>query len=335
MNPPLVTTDQKGHPGGLFIEILQQIAVQEGWALNFAVGTWSDQLRRLSMGKIDLLPAIAINDTRQQRFLFTDQTVIANWAQIFVPEDSNIQSVPDLDGKRIAVLHDDIYITGDSGLNEICESFYIICELTEYATYDRVLRAVAQGKADAGLVNRLFGATRGQLYAPIASPIVLMPLDIRLAISRASPHAEIIQQRLDHHLAIMKADDLSIYHQYLSSLFEPRVEVLKTPNWIFQAALIGGLVIAALLIIAQLLRRKIAKKSRKLVSSEAQYHRFFNGVAIALCEGDSSRALIKLQQLIDSGVQDVRTYFDKHPDELKRYLNLIRIVNANPATLNK
>lgn len=332
-NPPLVTTDQKGHPSGLFIEILQQIATQEGWDLNFVAGTWSDQLHRLSMGKIDLLPAIAINDARQQRFLFTDQTVIANWAQIFVPEDSSIQSVPDLDGKRIAVLRDDLYITGDSGLNEICESFYIICELTAYATYDRVLRAVAQGKADAGLVNRLFGATRGHLYSPIASPIVLMPLDIRLAISRASPNAAIIQQRIDHHLSIMKADDLSIYHRYLSNLFEPRVAVLKTPNWIFQAALIGGLVIAALLIISQLLRWKIVKKSRKLVSSEAQYHRFFNGVAIALCEGDSSRALIKLQQLTDSGIQDVGTYFDKHPDELKHYLNLIRIVNANPATL--
>ncbi|MCM8856828.1 MAG: transporter substrate-binding domain-containing protein [Candidatus Thiodiazotropha sp.] len=254
-NPPLVTTDQKGHPGGLFIEILQQIATQEGWALSFVAGTWSDQLHRLSMGKIDLLPAIAINDTRRQRFLFIDQTVIANWAQIFVPEDSNIQSVPDLNGKRIAVLRDDVYITGDSGLNEICKSFYIICELTEYATYDRVLRAVAQGKADAGLVNRLFGATRGHLYTPIASPIVLMPLDIRLAISRASPNAEIIQRRIDHHLAIMKADDLSIYHQYLSNLFEPRVAVLKTPNWIFQAALIAGLVIAALLIISQLLSK--------------------------------------------------------------------------------
>ncbi|MCU7888246.1 MAG: hypothetical protein KZQ66_12645 [Candidatus Thiodiazotropha sp. (ex Lucinoma aequizonata)] len=124
---------------------------------------------------------------------------------------------------------------------------------------------------------------------------MLMPLDIRLSISRASPNAEIIQQRIDHHLAIMKADDLSIYHQYPSSLFEPRVAVLKTQSWIFQAALIGGLMIAALLIIAQLLRWKIAKKSRKLVSSEAQYYRFFNGVAIALCEGDSSRALIKLQ----------------------------------------
>ncbi|MCU7925991.1 MAG: EAL domain-containing protein [Candidatus Thiodiazotropha sp. (ex Dulcina madagascariensis)] len=333
MNPPLVTTDLRGRPGGLFIDILEQIARQEGWKLRYIVGTWSDQLQRLSTGSIDLLPAIAFNEARQQRFLFSDHTVIANWGQIFVSEDSDIQSIPDLDGKRIAVLRDDVYITADPGLMNICEAFDIDCKLTEYATYDMVLRAVVQGKADAGLVNRLFGATRGHTYTPIASPIVLMPLDIRIAISRMNPHAEEIKQQIDHQLTIMKADDFSIYHQRLGSLFERNEKIVQTPAWIYQAASVGGLLVAALLIAAQILRWQIKKKSRELATTEARYHRFFDGVATALCEGDSSRALDKLEQLIDSGVQDVRAYFDTNPDELKAYLALIRVVNANPATL--
>ncbi|MEW8429587.1 MAG: hypothetical protein G8D61_07720, partial [gamma proteobacterium symbiont of Ctena orbiculata] len=261
------------------------------------------------------------------------QSVVSNWAQIFVPEASTIQSLPDLDGKRIAVLRDDIYITGKNGLADLCRSFAIACRLIEQDSYDRVMRTVTQGEADAGLVNRLFGATRGHFYPVMASPIVLMPQDIRLAISRRAPGAAHIKQRLDHHLAMMKIDELSAYQQRLRTLFEPETRRMEMPTWVLKVLLIGGLAIVALLILAQIFILKHGHKSQRLISQEAQYRRFFNGVAIALCEGDSSRALLRLQQLGDSGIKDIRGYFDSHPQELVEYIKLIRIVNANPATL--
>jgi diguanylate cyclase (GGDEF)-like protein/PAS domain S-box-containing protein len=333
-NPPLVTTNQAGSPTGLFIDVLEEIASKEGWKLYYVAGTWSDSLQRLSTGKIDLLPAIAVNKERELEYLFIEQSLLSNWAQIFVPENSPIQSIPDLDGKTIAVLRDDIYVTGEHGLNTLCESFLVICHVTEYDTYDRVLRAVTQGKADAGLVNRLFGATRGYIYPTVASPIVLMPQDIRIALSQKFSHAAYIRKRLDYHLAIMKIDDLSAYQQNLRTLFAPPTQVQeKTPAWVTEAFLISGLVIVMLLIMAQVFRQKHSHKSQKLIYKEAQYRAFFNGVAIALCEGDSSRALVKLQQLIDSGIKDIRGHFDAHPKELLEYIKLIRVVNANPATL--
>ncbi|MBT3057637.1 MAG: EAL domain-containing protein [Candidatus Thiodiazotropha sp. (ex Lucina pensylvanica)] len=332
-NPPLITTDQSGNPNGLFIDLLREIASREGWELRYISGTWSDNLNRLATGRIDLLPAIAINENRQRQFLFTGQSVVSNWAQIFVPEASTIQSLPDLDGKRIAVLRDDIYITGKNGLADLCRSFAIACRLIEQDSYDRVMRTVTQGEADAGLVNRLFGATRGHFYPVMASPIVLMPQDIRLAISRRAPGAAHIKQRLDHHLAMMKIDELSPYQQRLRTLFETENRRMEMPTWVLKVLLIGGLAIVALLILAQIFILKHGHKSQRLISQEAQYRRFFNGVAIALCEGDSSRALLRLQQLGDSGIKDIRGYFDSHPQELVEYIKLIRIVNANPATL--
>ncbi|MCG8042884.1 MAG: transporter substrate-binding domain-containing protein, partial [Candidatus Thiodiazotropha endolucinida] len=151
-NPPLVDTDSMGRPGGLFIDILEQIAHQEGWKVRYVLGTWSDQLYRLSAGKIDLLPAIAINDSRKKRFLFSDQTVIANWGQIYVAENSDIQTIADLHEKNIAVLTDDVHLTSKNGLHEICNSFGIECRTQKYATYDMVMRAIASGRADAGLI---------------------------------------------------------------------------------------------------------------------------------------------------------------------------------------
>jgi diguanylate cyclase (GGDEF)-like protein/PAS domain S-box-containing protein len=216
----------------------------------------------------------------------------------------------------------------------LCESFLVSCNFKQHDTYDRVLRAVSLGKADAGLVNRLFGATRSHLYPTVASPIVLMPQDVRIALSPSSPHAGHIKRRLEHHLAIMKIDDFSAYQKNLRNLFAPQVKTQeKTPVWVSEVLLMSGLVILVLLIMAQILRLKHKSKSQRLVSQEEQYRTFFNGVATALCEGDSSRAQAKLHQLIETGVEGIRSHFDNNPQELMEYIKLIKIVNANPATL--
>ncbi len=332
-SPPSVDTDSKGQPRGLFIDILESVAYQEGWKLRYIPGTWSDQLYRLSTGKIDLLPAIAFNQARNKRFLFSDETIIANWGQMYVLEGSEIQSIPDLNGKKIAVLSKDIFLTSEHGLLEICESFKIDCRIETYDSYDMVMRAVASGRADAGLINRLFGASTGHFHRPVASPILLMPLDIRYAISRKNPLAENIKQRLDYHLAIQKADELSVYHQRMNNLFEPFKTERQPAPLLYQLIFAVGALLITLLSIAQILRWRVKVKTRQLAATEARYHNYFDGVATALCEGDSSKALARLDELLDSGVEDLRSHLEEHPDLLKETLFLIRVVNANPATL--
>ncbi|MCU7851498.1 MAG: EAL domain-containing protein [Candidatus Thiodiazotropha sp. (ex Monitilora ramsayi)] len=332
-NPPLVSIGPTGTPRGLFIDILIAIAGQENWNLQFLRGTWSDQLTRLETGKIDLLPAIAIDDTREKQFLFIDETVIANWAQVFVPEDSPVQSIPDLDGLTIAVLSDDIYYTGEPGIAAICRSFNIDCELKAYPSYEQVLMATARNKVDAGLVNRLFGATEGLRYTPIPSPIVLMPTDIRIAISHETPHKEILKERIDHHLHRMKTDELSIYHTQLRKLFGNGHEEREQPTWLLRTFILSLLVVLGLFLVVQVMRWRIRQQTRELSHQEMRYKGFFDAVAISFWEGDSSRLLHRLQQLIHTGIRDINTYFDDHPDELRTWVRQIRIVSANPATL--
>ncbi|MES9834455.1 MAG: EAL domain-containing protein [Candidatus Thiodiazotropha sp. DIVDIV] len=332
-NPPLVDTGSKGQPRGLFIDILEHIAYQEGWKLRYIPGTWSDQLHRLATGKIDLLPAVAFNHARNKRFLFSDETIIANWGQVYVPEGSEIQAITDLNGKNIAVLTKDIYLTAEHGLLEICQSFKIDCQIQTYDSYDMVMRAIASGRADAGLLNRLYGASTGHFHSPVASPILLMPLDIRYAISQKNPLASRIKQRLDYRLVIQKTDELSVYHQRLNNLFEPLKPQKQPTPLLYQLIFAVGALLATLLLVAQILRWRVKVKTRQLAATEAQYHNYFDGVATALCEGDSSKALTKLDELLDSGVEDLRSHLEKHPDLLKETLFLIRVVNANPATL--
>lgn len=332
-NPPLVSLGPSGAPQGLFIDILEAIATQEHWELQYLHGSWSDQLTRLKAGRIDLLPAIAEDGERGQQFLFNDETVIVNWAQIFVPENSSIQSILDLDGRRIAVLSDDVYLTGEHGIESLCRSFAIDCRLIPYPTYDLVLKAVAQGRADAGLVNRLFGALEGPRFSStIPSPILLMPADIRFALSRENANSEGLKAGIDRHLHLMKSDQFSVYHKRLRSLFETSPAERQPPAWPMELIFISLLSVLGLFILVQILKWRIHRQTRELTESEARYRSFFEGAAIALWEGDSSRILERLRLLINTGISDIEQYFDEHPEELESWVSLIGIDNANPAT---
>ena len=56
-NPPLLFTEEDGRGGGLFAELLEHIAAQEGRQIEYVSGNWEQGLSRLQAGKIDILPA--------------------------------------------------------------------------------------------------------------------------------------------------------------------------------------------------------------------------------------------------------------------------------------
>lgn len=332
-NPPLVSLGSSGHPRGFFIDILKSIARQEHWRLEYLHGNWSDHLTRLKNGRIDLLPVTAISRERSQHYLFNQETVIVNWGQVFALENSNIKSIPDLDGRTIAVLQKDIYLTGEGGLESICRSFDITCHINTFPSYSLVLKAVAVGQADAGLVNRLYGASEAPYYSPVPTPIVLLPTDLRFAVSREYPQAKTIIEVLDRSLQTMKQDGFSVYHKGLRSLFEKQVAASPSPVWSYELIFFGLLTIVGLSVLVKALKFRVNRKTQELANSEARYRSLFEGASIALWEGNSSRIVKKMRQLIHSGVDNVERYFKDNPDELRSWVDLIGIDNANPATL--
>ena len=62
-NAPKVFTSESGKPSGIFIDIIEYIAKQEDWDLEYVTGTWIEGLDRLDRGEIDLWP-LRLNGTR-------------------------------------------------------------------------------------------------------------------------------------------------------------------------------------------------------------------------------------------------------------------------------
>ena len=78
-------------------------------------------------------------------------------------------------------------------------------------------------------------------------------------------------------------------------------------------------------------RRKLAEEA--LQRSKTHYQALFEDSPISLWQEDLTDLRAFLKNLQDSGVRDVRAYFEAHPEELQQCANLIKVVDINRTTL--
>ncbi len=100
---PIVFPDENGNALGFYPEILNYIAEQEGWQLEYVQDTWPSSLKNLEDGKIDLMMSIARSESRLKIFDFTNNSVISNWGQLAGNKSAHIDSIEDLVGQKVAV----------------------------------------------------------------------------------------------------------------------------------------------------------------------------------------------------------------------------------------
>ena len=82
-NRPLLFKDTDGNVKGIFSDILKHVAAKEGWTIEYMSESWAECLKDLKTGKLDILPAIAYSEQRNQIFDFTYENIISNWGQIY------------------------------------------------------------------------------------------------------------------------------------------------------------------------------------------------------------------------------------------------------------
>lgn len=264
-NPPMLVLHQNGAISGIFAELLDRIAEEEGWQLEYLPGTWSENLTRLEAGQIDLLAAIAFTQARSDRFDFSTQTVLSNWGQLYTRPDQDLDSILELDGKTVAVLAKDVFFSSDGGLQQLVHRFGLTVQFLECDSYPAVLQAVADGKAAAGLVNRLFGGLQAQDYHLHKTSVVLNPIEIRYAFPKGRGGE--LTPAIDRRLMEWKQNPASVYHQILdSNLGQPA----SLPPWLLPGM---GITAGALLLFAGsslVLRRQVKARTRELSTKNRQ-----------------------------------------------------------------
>jgi len=233
-NPPKIYTNREGLVVGIFPDILDRIADEEGWKLEYVFGTWAQCLKRLEENRIDIMVDIAASEERKQKFDFSDETIFLNWGAVYTRRELSIESLLDLHGKTVAVVEEDIHTVGEHGIRKLDESFNLDLTYVQVGSYRDVFEMIQSGSVDAGVVNRLYGSISEKAYNVKKSPIIFNPVQLQFAFPKNSPTGAVLAERLDARISAMKNDPDSVFHEivncYLAGVeFDRRINpALKT-----------------------------------------------------------------------------------------------------------
>ena len=263
-NPPKVAVDESGAVSGLYPELLAHIADEEGWDLEYVRGTWTESMARLDAGEIDLMVDVAYTVPRQVLYAFNEEPVLVNWGTVYTRPGHRILSLPELAGLRVAVMDGSTHTVDPGGILDLAERFSIRCVFIELDDYTEVFRALAEGDADAGVVNRVFGLTFEAEYGVERTPIVFNPIELRFALPPEGPLTPTLIAAIDRRLRQLKDAPDSIYYRLLEEhlLVTPtRETVFVWPPWILPALVAAGVLIAVLITAVLLIRRESRQRS--------------------------------------------------------------------------
>ncbi len=256
--------DDAGKPKGIFIDLLEHVAVKEQWRLNYIPGTWVECLERLETGGIDLLTAIAYSQDRAKKFNFSYETVITNWGQVYVQKNSEITSVLDLASKKIAVKMEDIHYLG---LRDLASKFDMQCRFVEADDYDTVFELIEANRVQAGVVNRLFGIQNQSHYLVKETPIMFNPIEVRFAAPKGASTDYL--SAIDIHLRRMKVEKDSFYANTLNNWMMAPSE-WKLPDSLKYTIVSAGFVLLFFVALSVTLRIRVKQRTRELFSSNVK-----------------------------------------------------------------
>ncbi|MDD4100171.1 MAG: transporter substrate-binding domain-containing protein, partial [Candidatus Cloacimonetes bacterium] len=237
-NPPKLFVDAQGKPAGIYVDILNAIAEEEGWELEYHKGEWDDLMHKVTLGQLDLLPDLAYTSLRAESFDFHHTPVLFSWSQIYQRKGLNLNVITDLDGYRVAVLKNSIQARS---LEDMITGFGLNTELITADSFDEAMALVRDGKADAAASNSFYGRNNARSYGLVDSPVVFEPSSLYFVTAKGK-NPELLE-RIEHHLLKMKGTPQSVYYQSLRkwSLADKDYHI---PPWIWiMAVVILGLLI--------------------------------------------------------------------------------------------
>ncbi len=206
-NRPKVFMGDDGKPGGLFVELLFEIARVEGWTLSFVPCQWAECLEALDQGRIDLMPDVAYSRERDQRYDFHRTQVIESWSQMYAPPGAAIQRLTDVKGKRVALLRDSVQ---QSAFEEMMEGFGLEVTVLPTASLEEAFATVRAGGADAAIANHLFGGYYHREYGLERTPVVFMTAQLHYATAQGRNPDLLLA--VDQHLETWRKEPNSTYY---------------------------------------------------------------------------------------------------------------------------
>ncbi len=272
-NQPKVYQDDKGVDLGVYPDILNYIAARENWKLNYIHGTWEEGLRRLKKGEIDLMVDVAVSDERLKEFDFTKETVMGSWGAVCADKKTKIESLQDLNGKKIAIVKSSVYLGGEDGIDIYIKALGLKVQFIYVDEYDQTYELLNKGEVDAAVVSHIFAIASQKNYPRIVrTNIFLKPTELRFALTKGKTDNLYLIERLDYWVKRLKDDEGSVYYKSLENHgLTAAITVQEVhPKWLLPAQLAAAIIIFLLLLFIIWLTQKrsiLINKFRSLFES--------------------------------------------------------------------
>jgi diguanylate cyclase (GGDEF)-like protein/PAS domain S-box-containing protein len=271
-NAPKVMLGADGQPSGIFGDLLREIAAKEDWTLVPVVCEWQACLDATRAGQIDLMTDVAYSEARAQIFSFHQTPAINSWSQVYQRTGLSIQSMLDLQNRRVAILQGSVQQDYFSGL---LSSFGVQPIWVPVSSLAEGFTKVSAGEADVVVSNHQFGSLQAPRYMLVETPIMIQPSRLFYATGKGR-NADLLAA-LDQHLNVWRDDPNSVYFDVLKRWGgePPRTLVPRAIWWILFA--LGTLLLLAIVFVS-LLRRQVREKTRHLLQSEDKLSTILNSV---------------------------------------------------------
>ncbi len=260
--PPFEFVDN-GTPTGFNVELIRAIAAEMGFEVEVTLGTWSEVRQGLLDGKYDLLLGMVPTAERDKVYDFSlPYTYIA--FDLFVPLDSNLNSLDDLRDKTVVVQ--------SAGLmQEYLKEQNTGAQLILVQDVGNALRLIDEGVYDAALINRLQGQF---LISELGLSNVrraggeIQPSKYSMAVKDGNN--ELLARLNEGLYLVSNSGRLTEIHEKWFGVYEsgPTWHLLRP--WILGLGGAGGLLLLSLLA-AWSLRKEVDKRTHQLRRSEEKY----------------------------------------------------------------
>lgn len=279
-NHPMASTNKDGKSQGILIDVLDEVARREGWEIIYKPCLWAKCMEALERGDADLLVAIAYTPERAKKYSYNSHTVISNWGLLYSRPDKKIETYSDLNGKRIAIVKNDVYCTE---FMRLLQQFNIKCDIVYADNFKDIFSKITTGEVDAGVANRFFSLLNERNFKVKATQIIFSPVSVQVA-APLGRNADILKA-FDRQLEDMMKDRNSVYHASLRRWLGIESAGYRIPRWLIWAgvSLLGGAIILSAFV--WLLKMEVRRKTYELRKLTTAVEQSANSVIITDTKG--------------------------------------------------
>ena len=322
---PLVYSDPDGSAQGFFVKMLNRVAQKEHWEVQYVPGTWQEGLDRLKANQIDLLLCIGYTPERAKFLDFPGQFLVLDWGLVYKSKHSNINTIMDLDGKRVCGLKGSVF---SAGFLELVKQFQIKVKFIETDQMSDVFKSVDSGKADAGVTSNIPGILNEASYLVDRTPIIFTPVRLGFAVN-SGRNADLVAA-LDRRISEMKADPSSVYYHELGHLYGKKdAELPKEAYWALSGICAVLLWSVSFIVV---LRRKVRAKTAELSEQGNLMKSIINGTTDAIFIKDTEGRYIvvndEVVRIFDRPRQEILGRDDTHFFPLEEARSLMTMDRA-------